>query len=92
RQLLLGANIGEGIFFAGSNHVPINIVASPEEHELITTNPEEILKRTKTQQEMAQNMPMKEINTSPREPISPTRPAEETPAFSEQVFQSDKEQ
>ncbi|MBN1168696.1 DUF87 domain-containing protein, partial [Candidatus Woesebacteria bacterium] len=29
RQLLLGANIGEGIFFAGSNHVPINIVASP---------------------------------------------------------------
>lgn len=45
RQLLLGANVGEGIFFAGNNHVPIRIVASPEEHELITTNPEELLRR-----------------------------------------------
>lgn len=43
RQLLLAANIGEGIFFAGNHHVPMRIVASPEEHELITTNPQEIL-------------------------------------------------
>ena len=45
QQLLLGANIGEGIFFAGPNHSPIHIVASPEEHQLITTNPKEILER-----------------------------------------------
>jgi type IV secretory pathway VirB4 component len=43
RQLLLAANIGEGIFFAGSNHAPINVVASPEEHKLITTKPQELL-------------------------------------------------
>ncbi len=43
RQLLLAANIGEGIFFAGNHHVPMRVVASPEEHELITTNPQEIL-------------------------------------------------
>ncbi|QQS39063.1 ATP-binding protein [Candidatus Woesebacteria bacterium] len=47
RQLLLGANIGEGIFFAGNHHVPIRIVASPEEHGLITTNPREILQKQK---------------------------------------------
>ena len=45
KQLLLGANIGEGIFFAGNNHVPISVVASPEEHKLITTKPQELLER-----------------------------------------------
>ena len=44
RQLLLAANVGEGIFFAGNNHAPVNVVASPEEHKLITTKPSEILK------------------------------------------------
>jgi hypothetical protein len=43
KNLLLGANIGEGIFFAGRHHVPISVVASPEEHKLITTKPEELL-------------------------------------------------
>ena len=45
KQLLLGANIGEGIFFAGNNHVPISVVASPEEYKLITTKPQEVLER-----------------------------------------------
>ena len=45
KNLLLAANIGEGIFFAGSHHVPIKIVASPEEHKLITTNPQEVLRK-----------------------------------------------
>jgi type IV secretory pathway VirB4 component len=45
RQLLLGANIGEGIFFAGNNHAPITVVSSPEEHKLITTKPQEIMQR-----------------------------------------------
>ena len=59
KQLLLGANIGEGIFFAGNNHVPIRIVASPAEHALITTNPEELLKKTA---ETSGNMPMSAIH------------------------------
>ena len=42
RNLLLGANIGEGIFFAGNNHAPITVVASPEEHKLITTRPQDM--------------------------------------------------
>lgn len=45
RQLLLGANIGEGIFFAGNNHAPITVVASPEEHKLITTRPQEVMQQ-----------------------------------------------
>lgn len=45
RGLLLGANIGEGIFFAGNNHAPITVVASPEEHKLITTKPQELIEK-----------------------------------------------
>lgn len=44
KQLLLGADVGEGIFFAGRNHVAIKVIASAEEHRLITSNPEELLK------------------------------------------------
>ena len=42
KQFLLSAGIGQGIFFAGANHVAIQIVASDYEHNLITTNPEEL--------------------------------------------------
>lgn len=43
KQLLLAADIGEGIFFAGPNHVAIRIVASDKEYKLITTKPEDVL-------------------------------------------------
>jgi type IV secretory pathway VirB4 component len=43
RQLLIAANIGEGLFFAGQNHVAIQVVAAPYENETITSNPQEIL-------------------------------------------------
>lgn len=44
KQLLLTAGVGDGLFFAGQNHVGIKVVAAPFEHELITSNPQEILK------------------------------------------------
>lgn len=47
KHLLLAADVGEGIFFAGSNHVAIRVVASEDEHYLVTSNPEEILDRQK---------------------------------------------
>ncbi len=45
RQLLVTADVGEGVFFAGQNHVALRVVASDEEHSIITTNPEEVLAR-----------------------------------------------
>jgi type IV secretory pathway VirB4 component len=39
KHLLLSSDVGEGLFFAGSSHVAIRVVASPEEYELVTTNP-----------------------------------------------------
>jgi len=47
RQLLVSADVGEGVFFAGQNHVALRVVASPEEHQVITTDPREIDERRK---------------------------------------------
>ena len=40
--LLLESNIGEGIFFAGTKHVAIKVVASYIEDQIITTDPSQI--------------------------------------------------
>lgn len=44
KSFLLEANVGEGLFFAGLKHVAIKIIASYTEDQIITTNPEQILK------------------------------------------------
>lgn len=43
KHLLLAADVGEGLFFAGQSHVAIRVVASPDEHRLITSRPEELI-------------------------------------------------
>lgn len=45
KRLLLSDGVGQGLFFAGNTHVAMRVVASPEEHELITSNPAELLAR-----------------------------------------------
>lgn len=41
KNFLLSAGVGEGLFFAGNSHVAMKVLASPEEHKLITTKPGE---------------------------------------------------
>lgn len=41
--LLLESNVGEGIFFAGTKHVAIKVVASYSEDQIITTDPSQLL-------------------------------------------------
>jgi hypothetical protein len=43
-EIFYSSGIGEGLFFAGQSHVSIKIVAAPFEHEIITSDPAEILK------------------------------------------------
>ena len=47
KHLLLAADVGEGIFFAGANHVAIRVIASEDEHDLVTSKPEEVLELQK---------------------------------------------
>jgi len=50
RQLLLAANVGEGILFAGPHHAPIRVVASPEEYQFVTSKPQDIIDQGKPSQ------------------------------------------
>jgi hypothetical protein len=72
KRLLLAADKGEGLFFAGSNHVAIKSVASEAEHRLITTNPEEILKLREEEKERAASEP--EIEKPIYKPFNPVEP------------------
>ncbi|HVZ59077.1 MAG TPA: DUF87 domain-containing protein [Patescibacteria group bacterium] len=80
RELLLSADIGEGLFFAGQNHVAIKVLGAPFEHEIITSNPAELLKQhpvTAPGQAEAQPLP---TPTSPvASPTSLIPPAPQAP-------------
>jgi len=67
KLILHQANVGQGIFFAGTNHVAIEVIASYEEEQLITTNPAELLAMKKAEQERAQNNAPGSIPASPHE-------------------------
>lgn len=77
RNFLLNCDRGQGLFFAGANHVGIQVLSSQSEHELITSDPREIEARksqkgmtdTRSIQELAQiydppaaQQPMKNIS------------------------------
>lgn len=70
KALLLSADVGEGLFFAGQNHVAMKTFAAPFEHELITSNPMELLKRQQAKEAMTL------INKTPAGPTpAPGQPA-----------------
>ena len=48
RITLLTAGIGEGILIIDDDHSELKVLASNEEHKLITTNPDEIIEQSKT--------------------------------------------
>lgn len=75
RQALLAAAVGEGLFFAGQNHVGIKVVAAPFEHSLITSNPEEILKQREN--ELEANPPSQPV-TSPAAATAQAQPVVES--------------
>ena len=51
RRRLSGFPVGQGLFFAGQNHIHIQIVASDTEQRLITTNPQALLQQQQLQQD-----------------------------------------
>jgi conjugal transfer ATP-binding protein TraC len=85
KELLLSADIGEGLFFAGQNHVAIKILAAPFEHELITSNPEELLKKQAQAQAMGlQETPTQQPAPQPQQALAQQpapQPATESPYF-----------
>ena len=45
KELLLSSDVGEGLFFAGQSHVVMKVIAAPFEHNIITSNPQELAKQ-----------------------------------------------
>lgn len=41
KHLLLAADVGQGLFFAGPAHAAMRVIASPEEHAVATTRPQD---------------------------------------------------
>lgn len=41
KLILLNSAVGEGLFFAGQNHVMIQVVSSEHEHKIVSTDPRE---------------------------------------------------
>src|SRR5690606_24002698 len=58
--LLLESNVGEGIFFAGTKHVAIKVIASYTEDQIITSDPSQILAIKKAKQELEASKPENE--------------------------------
>jgi type IV secretory pathway VirB4 component len=53
KYLLLECGVGEGIFFAGTKHAAIKVVASYTEDQLITTDPRQLLAIEEAKKEFA---------------------------------------
>ena len=52
KMRLLQVAVGEGLFFAGTKHVAMRVVASYTEDQIITTAPEQVAKIKKAKQEL----------------------------------------
>jgi conjugal transfer ATP-binding protein TraC len=66
RKRLSQFPVGQGLFFAGQNHVHIQIVASPTETGLITTNPDQVKQMEAQQQAGDFSQPQGTIDLSNR--------------------------
>ena len=62
QNYLLTSMPGEGLLFAMNDHIPLRVIPSPSELELITTNPDEIRKREEK---------LKELGTTKKEDLEP---------------------
>ena len=51
--MLLDSEVGDGIFFAGSKHVAMRVVASYSEDQLITTDPRQLLEIEQAKKDFA---------------------------------------
>ena len=87
KELLLSADVGEGLFFAGQSHVVMKVIAAPFEHTIITSNPQELLKQKEGIQSQAASQPtIPQTQKSVTEPLPkidtdtpPTQPPQVNP-------------
>ncbi|KKT51464.1 MAG: conjugal transfer protein TraC [Candidatus Jacksonbacteria bacterium RIFOXYC2_FULL_44_29] len=62
KYLLLESAVGEGIFFAGSKHAAIKVVASYVEDQIMTSDPAQLLAIEQSKKEFAQAVARGDVN------------------------------
>lgn len=81
KQFLVTAQVGEGLLFAGQNHVTAQFVASQYEYDLITSKPQDILaheEETSPVPEAEQPRPVSQPPTTPEpQPEAPPQDSAE---------------
>ncbi len=65
--------VGQGLFFAGQNHVHIQVVASQTETELITTNPDQVKEIEDLAEEEAVEIDQPQANPGPAGGLAPSK-------------------
>lgn len=56
KYLLLEGSVGQGIFFAGQKHVAMQVVASPVEDKIITSDPRQLLEIEQSKKEFRKQL------------------------------------
>ncbi len=73
KYVLINSGVGQGLFFAGLKHVAIQVVASYTEDQIVTTNPEEVLKAR--EENLSQGSPQveqeEEFQSEPEQELEP---------------------
>lgn len=67
RKRLSNFPVGQGLFFAGQNHVHMQIIGSPTEQGLITTNPQQLQQMQAYQEQQMQTQPEAYGQTPPQQ-------------------------
>lgn len=89
KQFLLTAQVGEGLLFAGQNHITAQFLASKFEYDLITSKPQDIMDEQQKQADAAAAAapteppaPAVSEPAAPTQQPTPTPPVTTTPAAS----------
>ncbi len=83
KQFLVTAQVGEGLLFAGQNHITAQFVASNSEYELITSKPQDILRN----EQDAENIQAAQLASAQANPPQPTEQTQAPPPPPEQPMQ-----
>lgn len=92
KHLLLAADVGQGLFFAGPAHAAMRVIASPEEHEVATTRPQETIKeqREETTEELINVAPASAPEAKVVPQAAPPLPKPNRPIFTVETVHSNK--
>jgi len=75
KNMLMGCDVGEGVFIAGQKRVALKVLASYTEDQIITSSPEEVQKIKEAKRQMRGAAAHGEPTSLPPEPEQPDRVA-----------------